>query len=317
MRQGGQIQVVEWQDTGRAPRPSQKNKLSDSWYYSVVWGALGSTLIHLLLFETLILGSHVPKIRNPDAQGAGASNVNPQGNPSESLVLLSLIDVPASLDDLMEEISSRGVALFNQPITLVSPDPLPALKFTTDAEKADASAESVIDAGDPAGRAAMFGRYVGQITARIERIWRRPRSPISQDRASPNAGSAAIAVNTEKLFSCQVRISQNTQGDLEEILLLKCNGSYDWQRSLIVAIQQSAPLAAPPIPSVFSKALTLKFESAPFDPHSSLDEYELESPEIAKWPVQGVPAMGSSSNLPPSPDLSLEGEPISEQLDAR
>jgi hypothetical protein len=48
----------------------------------------------------------------------------------------------------------------------------------------------------------MLGRYIGQITARIQRAWIRPRTPIGSD-----------------LFACRVRIIQDRSGGVTEVEL--------------------------------------------------------------------------------------------------
>ena len=69
--------------------------------------------------------------------------------------------------------------------------------------------------------------------------------------------SGAIAGD---IFRCVVQIRQDDKGNVQEVLLIDCNGTEAWRRSLVVAINQSSPLPAPPIPSVFERALTMTFE---------------------------------------------------------
>ena len=111
-----------------------------------------------------------------------------------------------------------------------------------------------------AGRALMFGRYVGQITARIQRAWVRPRTPIASD-----------------LFACRVRIVQDRSGNVMEIELARCNGDIRWQTSLVTAIQSASPLPAPPDPGVFSRTLTIEFMTEPFAPGKSAEGFEPKS----------------------------------------
>ena len=112
----------------------------------------------------------------------------------------------------------------------------------------------------------MYGRYVGQISSRIERAWMRPRTPIG----APS-------------FSCQVRIIQDTMGNVMEVTLVKCNGDVRWQLSLVQAIQSASPLPAPPDPDVFSRTVHLAFSSEAYSPQSAIDGYEpLASARVAQ-----------------------------------
>ena len=102
--------------------------------------------------------------------------------------------------------------------------------------------------GEP-GLAALYGRYLGQVRARIERAWLRPRSKIGSD-----------------IFRCRVRIDQDPSGQVGEITLQKCNGTLEWQQSLVRAIDDASPLSAPPNPAVFSPYLDLEFRSTAYAP---------------------------------------------------
>jgi hypothetical protein len=105
--------------------------------------------------------------------------------------------------------------------------------------------------------ALILGQYLGQIDARIDRAWRRPRGPIGSER-----------------FICQVRIGQDGQGNVTDVTLEACNGTLAWQLSLVHAIESASPLPAPADPSVFAHALHVRFEAAPFGPESPPEEYE-------------------------------------------
>lgn len=129
---------------------------------------------------------------------------------------------------------------------LVSDVPLP---HTPDATVADAGRLS-----------QMFGRYMGQINARIERAWLRPRSPIG----APS-------------FSCQVQIKQDEQGAVTEVMLVRCNGDPRWQLSLVQAIESASPLPAPPDPDVFTRIVHLRFSAEPFTSQSAGEGYEPEA----------------------------------------
>jgi hypothetical protein len=116
-------------------------------------------------------------------------------------------------------------------------------------------AQSATDLGDAETRARMWGRYTGQISARIERAWEKPRSLVN-DVSKVRTGDGV----DPDTFVCQVQIRQDNQGNVQEVLLLACNGPEAWRHSLVVAINQSSPLPVPPIPTVFKRALTMTFE---------------------------------------------------------
>ena len=103
---------------------------------------------------------------------------------------------------------------------------------------------------DEAGErvAPIDGRYLGQITARIDRAWARPRTPIGAGR-----------------FLCQVRIEQDPAGNVAEVALERCNGTLPWQLSLVQAIESASPLPAPPDPELFVRALHLSFHAEPIE----------------------------------------------------
>jgi len=120
------------------------------------------------------------------------------------------------------------------------------------------------------GLSAMSGRYLGQIRARIERVWLRPRTAIGAP-----------------IFQCQVQIDQDSAGQVLAITLVECNGSTSWQLSLVHAIEAASPLPAPPNPAAFAQHVLLTFRAMPYSAGASAQLYEpsqsvaaAESPEI-------------------------------------
>lgn len=93
----------------------------------------------------------------------------------------------------------------------------------------------------------LYGRYVGQINARVNRAWVRPRS--------------AIGAPT---FACNAQVSQDRSGNVQQVRLLRCNGSDRWQRSLVLAIESASPFPAPPDSKVFAANLNLFFAAKRF-----------------------------------------------------
>ena len=131
--------------------------------------------------------------------------------------------------------------------------------------------------GDEATEARLYGVYVGQISARIERAWLKPRTSPGTDR-----------------FVCRVQVLQNPSGDVQEITLLGCNGDARWRSSLVRAIQTASPLPAAPDPRVFRKHLALQFDSDAFVAGGSSEGFEPETlASIAS--VRGALAMSGDA----------------------
>jgi hypothetical protein len=110
----------------------------------------------------------------------------------------------------------------------------------------------------------IYGLYVRQIDARIERVWHRPRTPIGASQ-----------------FSCRVAINQDIAGNVLDWTLQECNGDARWQQSLISAIRSSSPLPAAPDPNLYRRNVQLTFRSEAYDPHGPSELYE-SVPEARK-----------------------------------
>lgn len=139
------------------------------------------------------------------------------------------------------------------------PDATPPVVFNKSDEATEAEPVATeARAGDPA-LTLLAGRYVGQIDARIQRAWLRPRAPLATG-----------------LFTCRARITQDSTGRVREVELVGCNGDAAWQTSLVQAIDSASPLPAPPDPAVFSSVVTLDFSSQPFSPDADPAGFEPE-----------------------------------------
>jgi hypothetical protein len=269
MDENRQLEVSDWHDESPPLAVARARIARQLRIPAQLLGIVGTVLLHVLVVQTIVLGTSTRKTLAPTTQGL-ASTANAAGAESEmTLVVVQPVEATNSKDSLFEEFLSRGSVLKDMPIALVSPDPAPALSFREQQLADDADAESPVNSGDPAGQAQLFGIYSGQIQARIERVWRRPRTPVNQDSTHPGALG-------EEAFRCQVRIIQDTMGNVQEVLLPQCNGSAAWQRSLVVAIQQASPLPAPPSPTVFTNALTMTFTGFEYRPGALSDDYEIE-----------------------------------------
>jgi hypothetical protein len=246
-------------------------------------GLAGTLLLHSLVLQTVVLGSRAHKIRPPEVQKPGSSLSETGAKPADTLVFIDLQSTANSDDAIAEALASMRAEIKKTPITVSPIDPpLPhdlkvlALNYDKDSQSADS--------GDGMERARLFGIYIGQIQARIERIWRRPRTPVDQGSDSAKTGNAV------DYFHCQVQIVQDSSDNVQEVLLPNCKGSMAWQRSLILAIQQASPLPAPSSPSVFSHSISLNFLGLPYVAGSPEDDYEIA-------PVKTVQAL---STLPSS-----------------
>jgi hypothetical protein len=110
---------------------------------------------------------------------------------------------------------------------------------------------------DVAGDSVMAGRYLGQINARIERAWQRPRTEIGSE-----------------VFACTVEVEQDSRGNVKKTTLMTCNGNERWQQSLVTAILAASPLPAPPDPAVFRRNMRLVFQSGAYQEGRSGDGFE-------------------------------------------
>lgn len=233
--------------------------------------ALASLAFHGLALLPVVWGSASPKTRLPDQQGPGSSLMESAEEPTETLIFVDVLGISRSPDPAPRNVSSRGFAPRDLLISVASPDVAPAfdLSRAIAAENGEVAPDPAVD--QAGRRAQLLGQYVGQVKARIERAWLRPR--------------AAIAGG---LFTCRVTIRQDRQGKVEQVLLRGCNGGDDWQRSLELAIRSASPLSAPPDPSVFATSLSLSFVANAFVPGQAEDGYQSEHPNILASRVSQV-----------------------------
>jgi hypothetical protein len=227
-------------------------------------------------------------------QGAGAARVDAAA-PAEELVLVTIGSAKRDAD-LVDQIASLGPRLTNLPISILSIDSLPAVDVASTEETRESSSVVPPEAGDPALHALMFGRYTGQISARIERAWIRPRSPVNE--SAPAGGTPVSSPPNEPQFKCRVQIRQDERGNVQEVSLIECNGTEAWRQSLVVAINQSSPLPAPPIPSVFTRTVTMIFAAEGYQPGSPSDGYESERSADA---TRVIATRASGSSAPKNP----------------
>jgi hypothetical protein len=233
---------------------------------------VASMAVHFALFGPLLLQAP-PRRHVPERTGAGASAVRAAEDEPVVMTLIypNTTTVTSPHEQSDEQIASSGLTPSRLPILIAGPDSLPAIDASDADTKPDAP-DVPESAADQSGHAVLFGRYLGQITARVERAWMRPRTPIGADR-----------------FSCSVQITQDRHGNVLQTILQRCNGDLRWQLSLVQAIQSASPLPAPPDPSVFADALVLEFDSNAYVVGGRGDGFEPLTPAVRK-------AMASDQN---------------------
>jgi hypothetical protein len=263
MDSGHKMDVVDWQNSPASAVP--KRRVRQSLLSPVFIGIVGTLLLHGLVLGTLPFGQGV-HAKPREIPVPASTSTKSKAATVENLVLVTLpmaasADQPYSQRPLFDIQKNRIEApLKFDPPTLSILDTL--------ALSEDQASPPGEDSGDAVERERLFGIYTGQIQARINRIWRRPRS--------------AVGDSSAQTFQCQVQIVQDVRGNVQEILLPNCNGSLSWQRSLVIAVEQASPLPAPPSASVFSRSVTLNFIAVPFGEGSSEDEYELPPRNLAR-----------------------------------
>jgi hypothetical protein len=221
--------------------------------------SLASLLLHVLLLSHVLFGGLMSTQQRPSPFAGSGTTVS---DPNLTMVATFLED-----PEEPERPGGSSAAAAPRPpsssITLarVSAPLLPepgAIRFSDSDVGGDSIVRGLIES-DP-HRTAMLGRYMGQINARIERAWIRPRTSIESGQ-----------------FTCRARITQAKSGAVLEIELQDCNGDGRWQASLAHAIESASPLPAPPDPDVFSRVVMLDFNASPFSPGADSTGFEPET----------------------------------------
>jgi|GEM_PF-3513062 len=231
-------------DPAPAASPSHINYSGRRWGSKVV-AILFTAGLHAVLVGTAMMGTAGRPPLKPINEEAAASIQRQDAVEFVSTLILlndhSITLTDQSPDDSAYTASNSAQALAEDAKLLVSidepkPPELSGVEGGTD--EASPTAEA---SGDEAGRAMLFGRYMGQVKARIERIWEYPSS------------------TQVPSFDCTAQIKQSKQGDVLEITLQRCGDDPAWQVSLVQAIQRASPLSAAPSDSVYTSVLTLNF----------------------------------------------------------
>lgn len=259
------MDVIDWQDSPQpiVPKVTTRRRFLPP----TLIGILGTVLLHAIFIQTVSFGGRIAKRSPPESQESALSKST---TGEEGLVLISLPKLANASQTVDASVISSLPNLSRMKIrTPISADPPKFLNIETLALSEDQASRLTTSGADGTELVRLFGIYTGQIQARIDRVWRRPRTPVNENRV------AQKAIDAVESFDCEAQIIQDPRGNVQEILLPRCNGSAAWQRSLVLAIQQSSPLPAPPSAKVFSQSITLRFVGLPYIPGASNEEYEL------------------------------------------
>jgi hypothetical protein len=219
-------------------------------------GASVSLLLHALLVTSVLWSTGARHAHPPDRRLSGSARIQSDEGAAMQWIVLDMGPGPSA--DIHPSIAAALI-----PVTPVSLQAdLADVAAELDADLAEdmsggSSSTAADSASDGAALVAMAGRYIGQINARIDRAWMRPRT--------------AIGAPT---FSCRVRIDQDRAGIVLDITLERCNGDARWQLSLVQAIESASPLPAPPDPAVFAPVVHMSFRAAAYRPGSPEGDYE-------------------------------------------
>jgi hypothetical protein len=233
--------VSDWEDSRRANTPAQ--------YSATI--ARGSTIIGAVL-TLLMHGTAMTVLAYGNVKYARAVhvwNVDGASRTSRLPELLTLIDLPLPP---RADSKSTMAAMTNMPSMLTVETEIP--KFAG------------VDVDEPTEQDRLNAIYTRQIQARIERLWRRPRTPVGQ--------IGVLARIHDKPFQCEIVVTQDPTGNVENVELHHCNGSEAWQHSLSDAVRGASPLPAPPNANTFSSSIALTFVSHSYVPGVAEDEYE-------------------------------------------
>src|SRR5689334_14156466 len=166
-----------------------------------VSGVLASLLIHGLLLMPLVLGGH--RHRQPSTPNTEGASARPRDQKSpESMQVVFVDEESRTIRDSSQDPDMNRFLL---PPPRLSPIARRHIQTAALGSIEKPDDQTVVEAqGDQAGRALLFGRYMGQISARIERAWLRPRSVPSDVAKGDSAESTHPGA-----FSCRVQITQD------------------------------------------------------------------------------------------------------------
>jgi hypothetical protein len=204
-------------------------------------GVAATALLHILLVTAALWGSGSRIARLPDAVGSGANSGTRDGSATERIIIVQLSpdasDPRPKLDQtpqLTVEIQKPSIVQVTGPDSL----PLPPLQFDEQGTPTEASEADLI------ARTKLAGLYESQIRARIERAWSQPTETLRS-----------------LVYACRVKVRQQRNGEVMDVSLESCEGSFQWLNSLVQAIYSASPLPGAPHPGVFTESFSMQFRS--------------------------------------------------------
>jgi TonB C terminal len=256
------LDVVEWENS---PLPTvPKTKVRRRFLPPTLIGILGTLLLHAIFIQSISFGSRRLNQQLPDTQDSANLRQKAQQD-SESLVLLALSTNAKQDQNYTQNVVSSLPNLSKMKIKSQIDIDLPEFRgLESLALSEDEAPNALADSDNSGEQTRFFGIYTGQIQARIDRVWRRPRTPVNEAN-----------LDATESFQCEAQIIQDGRGNVQEILLPRCNGSSAWQRSLVLAIQQASPLPAPPSEKVFRSSISLEFVGMNYVAGAPEDDYEI------------------------------------------
>jgi hypothetical protein len=257
------MDVVNWQDSPLPVVP--KIIIRSGFLPPTLIGILGTLLLHAILIQSVSFGSRRPNPKLPETQDSGDVRRKSTAD-SNGLVLIALpTSAKVHQDDTQNVVSSLPDLSKMKVKSPIDIDPPALLGIESLALSEDQASSAIAEGADGAEKTRLLGIYTGQIEARIARVWRRPRTQVNEKRSSVDASES---------FRCEAQIVQDARGNVQEVMLPRCNGSPAWRNSLVLAIQQASPLPAPPNEKVFSTSITLTFVGLSYFAGAPDDDYE-------------------------------------------
>jgi hypothetical protein len=230
------------------------------WLMRLVAFAATLALHSMLLMVSTWGDGQVSKPRIPDAYGAAANMGSASGTSEERMMIILLPAEPSQDPPPIVEPELAAPHAEAAILQIAGPDALPVKPWNAQAEGED----NPNSEADMIARMKLVGVYEGQIRARIERAWLRPKEPI-----------------TDAEFRCRVKIRQSRTGVVEEVEFEQCNGNPRWQGSLANAVFAASPLPAPPHDDIWVAAFSLSFNSLAYSAHSDAQGFEAQPAVVA------------------------------------
>jgi hypothetical protein len=211
MHSRDKIDIADWHagdvSSQRGLRTVQRN------WPPVVLGFIGSMALHLLLVPTVFFGTATSRIHLPDQPQGEAGQTSK--SESENLVIIDLAQATKSATGVRIDLRiDRARLKLNVTKTIVIDRP--RIDIHVDSSDEELMGQGAADSYEDSNRAHLAGIYSGQIRARIERIWRRPRGPVN------DASDIADKRGAIDPFQCLVTIVQDSLGRVQETQLLSC-----------------------------------------------------------------------------------------------